>query len=92
MTTMQLNAEIANQLKLISGNTDLLKKALEYIKSLAAHVTPSKSEDEYTRTKRFIDSFAGKWEDSRSADEMVADIYASRKSKDCDELINILNK
>lgn len=35
---MQLNAEIANELKLISGNTDMMKKVPAYIKSLPAHV------------------------------------------------------
>lgn len=92
MTTMQLNAEIANQLKLISGNTDMMKKVLEYIKSLTAHIAPSKKESEYEKTKKFIDSFAGKWEDDRTAEEMIADIYSARKSKNDDELIKILNE
>lgn len=35
---MQPNAEIANELKLISCNTDKMKKGLAYIKSLTAHV------------------------------------------------------
>lgn len=89
---IQLNAELANQIKLISGNTDLMKKALDYIKSLNAHLAPSKKESESERTKKFIDSFAGKWIDKRSADEMISDIYASRKNKDYDELIKILNE
>ena len=64
MTTMQLNAEIANQLRLISGDKDLMRKALEYLKSLTASLTPTtKQMTETEKTKAWLDSFAGKWED-----------------------------
>lgn len=53
MTTMQLNAELANQIKLLSGNTDLMKKALDYMKSLTVHMTPVKQANESERTKAF---------------------------------------
>lgn len=92
MTTAQLNAELANQIKLISGDTDLMKKVLDYIKSLTPHLSSSKKESEYEKTKKYIDSFAGKWIDDRSEDEMIASIYASRKDKNYDELIKILNE
>jgi hypothetical protein len=62
MTTMQLHAEIANQLKLISGNTDLMRKALEYIKGLVGQSEVVKGESERDKTRKFIDSFAGKWD------------------------------
>jgi hypothetical protein len=62
MTTMQLHAEIANQLKLISGNTDLMRKALEYIKGLVGQSEVVKGESECDKTRKFIDSFAGKWD------------------------------
>lgn len=63
MTTIQLNAEIANELKLISGNTDMMKKVLAYIKSPTSNIAPAKKESEYEKTMKFIESFAGKWED-----------------------------
>lgn len=89
---MQLNAEIASQLKLISGNTDLMRKVLVYVKSLTAPAISSQKEDETERTRKYIKSFVGKWIDNRSADEMVDDIYAARKSKNEECLMNILNK
>lgn len=89
---MQLNAEIDNQLRMLSGNTDLMKKALDYLKSLTAQLKPAKRESRQEKTRKWLESFAGKWEDGRSADEMIADIYASRKSSNYDEMINILNK
>lgn len=93
MTTMQLNAEIANQLRLISGNKDLMRKALEYLKSLTASLTPTtKQMTETEKTKAWLDSFAGKWEDDKTAEEMIADIYNSRKSSNNEDLVKILNK
>lgn len=91
MTTTQLNAELAKQIKLISGDKDLMKKVLDYIKGLTAHTATPKKESEAEQTRKFIDSFAGKWKDNRSAEEMIADIYTSRKSKYYNELIKILN-
>ena len=88
MTTKQLNAELANQIKLLSGNTDLMKKALDYMKSLTVHMTPVKQANESERTKAFLDSVCGKWEDNRTADEIIADIYAARKNKDDNQLAN----
>ena len=70
MTTKQLNAELANQIKLLSGNTDLMKKALDYMKSLTVNMTPAKQANESERTKVFLDSVCGKWEDSRTTDEI----------------------
>ena len=70
MTTMQLNAELANQIRLLSGNTDLMKKALDYMKSLTVNMTPAKQANESERTKVFLDSVCGKWEDSRTTDEI----------------------
>lgn len=82
---------MASQLQLISGNSNLKKKVLDYIKSLTVQLKPAKKESKQERTNKWIEGFAGKWEDSRPADEMIADIYASRESS-YDEMINILNK
>lgn len=91
MTTMQLNAELANQLKLLYGNTDLMKKALDYMKSLTVHMTPAKQANESERTKAFLDSVCDKWEDNRTADVIIADIYAARKNKNDDQLANLFD-
>lgn len=88
---MQLNAELANQIKLLSGNTDLMKKALDYMKSLTVHMTPAKQANESERTKEFLDSVCGKWEDNRTADEIIADIYAARNDKDDNQLVNLFD-
>lgn len=42
MTTLQLDHEIARQLRLISGNVDLNKKVLDYLKGLTAQLKPVK--------------------------------------------------
>lgn len=91
MTTMQINTEIVNLLKLISGNKVLMKKVLQYIRELVGQNVTIEEESEYDKTKNFIDSFAGKWEDDNTADEMIADIYSARKSNNGDELLKILD-
>lgn len=92
VTTMELNAEIANQLRLISGNDKLMRQALRYLKGLSAQLSPAGHESEYAKTKRFIDSFAGKWTDNRTPDEMIAGIYSARKSGDNEDMVEILDK
>ena len=89
MTTTQLSEELANQIKLLSGHTDLMKKVLDYIKGLTANIAPTKEESESERTKKFLDSVCGKWEDDRTTDEIMADIYSARKNKEDDELVNL---
>ncbi|MGN1254189.1 MAG: hypothetical protein ACI4T9_06335 [Prevotella sp.] len=90
---MQLNTELANQIRLISGNQDLMKKALEYLKGLTAQLSPTaKKVNETEKTKKWLDSFVGKWEDDNTPGEMVAEIYNSRKSNSQEDLIDILNK
>ena len=37
---------------------------------------------ERQKTERLLNMIGGKWVDDKSADEMLADIYASRKQKD----------
>lgn len=50
------------------------------------------SKTEYAKTLAFLDQFAGQWQDSRTADEMVEDIYQSRYDKDNSEVVEILNQ
>lgn len=41
-----------------------MKKALDYMKSLTVHMSPAKQANESERTKAFLDSVCGKWEDN----------------------------
>ena len=47
---------------------------------------------EKERDALFLASVSGKWEDSRSADEMVKDIYASRTERDDAELVSAFSE
>lgn len=57
-------------------------------KSLAGFITFSKPTSSASRTETFLKQVAGKWEDDRSADEMVNDIYKSRMSKSVENYCN----
>lgn len=46
----------------------------------------SKSETELERTKRFLASVCGTWDDDKDADEMVREIYESRVNKNPDDI------
>ena len=55
----------------------------------------SSTDDEVSEKERdalFLASVSGKWEDSRSADEMVKDIYASRTERDDAELVSAFSE
>lgn len=41
-----------------------------------------------SKTEKVLSMIAGKWEDETSADQMVADIYASRKSRTTPDYTN----
>ena len=59
----------------------MLESLSRYIKILLASV----SDEEVSEKERdavFLAAIGGKWEDTRSADELVDDIYASRASRD----------
>ena len=64
----------------------MLESLSRYIKMLLA----SSSEEDVSEKERealFLASISGKWEDSRSADEMVSDIYASREMRPSGEML-----
>lgn len=52
----------------------------------------SLSNEEYAKTQAFINQFVGRWEDNRSVDEMVEDIYLSRGDHDNQELLKVMNQ
>ncbi len=69
----------------------MLESLSRYIKMLLN----SSTDDEVSEKERdalFLASVSGKWEDSRSADEMVKDIYASRTERDDAELVSAFSE
>lgn len=69
----------------------MLESLSRYIKMLLN----SSTDDEVSEKERdalFLASVSGKWEDSRSADEMVKDIYASRTERDDAELVRAFSE
>ncbi len=53
MTTLQLDQEIARQLGLISGNVDLKKKVLDYLKGLTAQLKPVKKRKQIRNGRQY---------------------------------------
>ena len=58
---------------------------LLFFKELAARmkweiVGASKKSEEASSAKSWVDSFAGKWQDDRSADQIISDIHAAGTS------------
>ena len=83
MSALELRNVISKDISTMS--VPMLESLSRYIKMLLS----SSSEDEVSEKERdalFLASVSGKWEDSRSADEMVKDIYASRTVRDDAEL------
>jgi hypothetical protein len=69
----------------------MLESLSRYIKMLLNSSTDDEvSEKEHDAL--FLASVSGKWEDSRSADEMVKDIYASRTERDDAELVSAFSE
>ena len=69
----------------------MLESLSRYIKMLLN----SSTDDEVSEKERdalFLASVSGKWEDSRSADEMVTDIYASRTERNDAELVSAFSE
>lgn len=69
----------------------MLESLSRYIKMLLN----SSTDDEVSEKERdalFLASVSGKWEDSRSADEMIKDIYASRTERDDAELVSAFSE
>ena len=69
----------------------MLESLSRYIKMLLN----SSTDDEVSEKERdalFLASVSGKWEDSRSADVMVKDIYASRTERDDAEFVSAFSE
>ena len=69
----------------------MLESLSRYIKMLLNSSTDGEV-SEKERDALFLASVSGKWEDSRSADEMVKDIYASRTERDDAELVSAFSE
>ena len=85
MSALELRSVISKDISTMP--VPMLESLSRYIKILLK----STSEEEVSEKERdalFLASISGKWEDSRSADEMVNDIYASRTVCDDAELVS----
>lgn len=89
MSALELRNDISKDISTMP--VPMLEALSRYIKILL----DSKSDDEVSEKERdalFLASVSGKWEDSRSADEMVEDIYASRTERNDEELVNAFSE
>lgn len=88
MNTSALDSEKVLLASEILGIKDI--KVLNDVKRRLIGVFNKKSSAD-DNTDKVLKAVSGKWHDSRSADEMVDDIYKSRTSKSNEDLIAILN-
>ena len=86
MTTLQIDNELASQLRLISANNDLKKKVLDYIKNLTGHAKNAKSathDGGWIHVNRNIplpsDRYVGIISSSREDDERDLEEYLTEK-------------
>lgn len=85
MSALELRSVISKDISTMP--VPMLESLSRYIKLLLAS-TSDEEVSEKERDALFLASVSGKWEDSRSADEMVNDIYASRTVDDDAELVS----
>lgn len=85
MSALELRSVISKDISTMP--VPMLESLSRYIKLLLAS-TSDEEVSEKERDALFLASISGKWEDSRSADEMVNDIYASRTVGDDAELVS----
>ena len=73
--------EIARQILSINS-VSLINVIKTRLADLFVDKVHQEKELECQKTERLLNMIGGKWVDDKSADEMLADIYASRKQKD----------
>jgi len=89
MSALELRSLISKDISTMP--VPMLEALSRYIKLLLE----SNSDEEVSEKERdalFLASVSGKWEDSRTADEMVNDIYASRTVRDDAELVSAFSE
>jgi hypothetical protein len=75
-----ISAKYWSELKDLSDNVKL-----ELITLLSSSMTHPEEEEEKTEPRKgWASRFSGKWKDSRSAEEIVADIHAARTNNSFD--------
>lgn len=89
MNTSVLDSEKVLLAREILGITDI--NILNDVKRRLIGVFSKERKSDTDNTERVLKAVAGKWHDSRTAEEMVDDIYKSRTSKSNEDLIAILN-
>lgn len=89
MSAIELRSVISEDISTMP--VPMLESLSRYIKILLE----SSSEEEVSEKERdalFLASVSGKWEDSRSADEMVEDIYSSRMMDEDAEVVSAFSE
>ena len=89
MSALELRSLISKDISTMP--VPMLEALSRYIKLLLE----SDSDEEVSEKERdalFLASVSGKWEDSRTADEMVNDIYASRTVRDDADLVSAFSE
>lgn len=90
MTEMTINIKMNND-----SLVPVIKRFINSIKGITSTFSISRANNDKTnsmeiprnRTIEFRDKFFGKLDDPRTADEIIEDIYASRRNKDESELL-----
>ncbi|MBQ9172794.1 MAG: hypothetical protein IJ161_03560 [Bacteroidales bacterium] len=85
MSALELRAIISKDISTMT--VPMLESLSRYIK-LLLQSTSDEEVSEKERDALFLASISGKWEDSRSADKLVNDIYSSRTVRDDAELVS----
>ena len=55
---------------------------IDFFIAIANKMGWKKIKSSFARKESWVDQFAGKWQDTRSTDEIIADIHAARTSND----------
>lgn len=82
MTNLELEAgkmELIREIANIDSNA-MLENVRKRLRDVLKPTFPRKANDSKRLTKLMIKKYAGVWDDNRSSDEIIDDIYAARFS------------
>lgn len=78
MTAIELNSVLMREIDGISSDPTLIRRVIDYIRRIKKTTS---NDDEGNVTAAMINKYCGTWDDSRSSQEIIADIYDNRHSK-----------
>lgn len=93
MTNLELEAgkmELIREIANINSNT-MLENVRKRLRDVLKPTYFHKTEESKQLTKNMIKKYAGSWDDSRSTDEIIEDIYRARLSHK-DNNINLFDE